>query len=93
MPIVRQQKAGLSLLRQRFIKTGNLLVLQAKIKNSTANTRSERDFEMSLCYTPKVFSCLEEIKYNINHCLELAPSFPKMYNITMFRFNIAKLQS
>ena len=46
-----------------------------------------------LCYTPKVFSCLEEIKHNINHCLELAPSFPKMYNITMFRFNIAKLQS
>ena len=57
----------------------------------TAKTRSDRDFEMSLCYTPKVFSCLEEIKYNINHCLELAPSFPKMYNITMFRFNIAKL--
>ena len=50
----------------------------------TAKTRSDRDFEMSLCYTPKAFSCLEEIKYNINHCLELAPSFPKMYNITMF---------
>ena len=46
---------------------------------------------MSLCYTPKAFSCSEEIKYNINHCLELAPSFPKMYNITMF--GIAKLQS
>ena len=40
----------------------------------TAKTRSDRDFEMSL----------EEINYNINHCLELAPSFPKMYNITMF---------
>ena len=50
----------------------------------SAKTRSDRDFEMSLCYTPKAFSCLEEIKYNINHCLELAPSFPKMYNITMF---------
>ena len=50
----------------------------------TAKTRSDRDFEMSLCYTPKAFSCLEETKYNINHCLELAPSFPKMYNITMF---------
>ena len=45
---------------------------------------SDRDFEMNLCYTPKAFSCLEETKYNINHCLELAPSFPKMYNITMF---------
>ena len=52
--------------------------------NITAKTRSDRDFEMSLCYTPKAFSCLEEIKYNINHCLELAPSFPKMYNITLF---------
>ena len=50
----------------------------------TAKTRSDRDFEMNLCYTPKAFSCLEETKYNINHCLELAPSFPKMYNITMF---------
>ena len=50
----------------------------------SAKTRSDRDFEMSLCYTPKAFSCLEEIKYNINHCLELAPSFPKMYNFTMF---------
>ena len=50
----------------------------------SAKTRSDRDFEMSLCYTPKAFSCLEEIKYHINHCLELAPSFPKMYNITMF---------
>ena len=50
----------------------------------SAKTRSDRDFEMSLCYTPKAFSCLEETKYNINHCLELAPSFPKMYNITMF---------
>ena len=50
----------------------------------TAKTRSDRDFEMSLCYTPTAFSCLEEIKYNINHCLELAPSFLKMYNITMF---------
>ena len=50
----------------------------------TAKTRSDRDFEVSLCYTPKAFSCLEEIKYNINHCLELAPSFPKMYNITVF---------
>ena len=59
----------------------------------SAKTRSDRDFEMSLCYTPKAFSCLEEIKYNINHCLELAPSFPKMYNITMFWFDIAKLQS
>ena len=47
----------------------------------TAKTRSDRDFEMSLCYTPKAFSCLEEIK---DYCLELAPSFPKMYNITMF---------
>ena len=54
------------------------------VKHNTAKTRSDRDFEMSLCYTPKAFSCLEEIKYNINHCLELAPSFPKMYNITMF---------
>ena len=27
MPIVRQQKAGSSLLWQRFIKTGNLLVI------------------------------------------------------------------
>ena len=24
----------------------------------TAKTRSDRDFEMSLCYTPKAFSCL-----------------------------------
>ena len=39
------------------------------------------------------FSWLEEIKYNINKCLELARSFMKMYNITMFRFNIAKIQS
>ena len=30
------------------------------------------------------FGSGELIKYNINHCLELAPSFPKMYNITMF---------
>ena len=58
-----------------------------------AKTRSDRDFEMSLCYTPLAFSCLEEIKYNVNPCLELASSFPKMHNITMFRFNIAKLQS
>ena len=50
----------------------------------SAKTRSDRDFEISLCYTPKAVSCLEEIKYNINHCLELAPSFPKMYNISMF---------
>ena len=42
----------------------------------TAKTRSDRDFEMSLCYTPKAFSCSEEIKYKLNHCLELAPSFP-----------------
>ena len=48
---------------------------------------------MNLCYTPKAFSCLEETKYNINLCLELAPSFQKMYNITMFWFDIAKLQS
>ena len=50
----------------------------------SAKTRSDRDFEMSLCYTPEAFSCSEETKYNINHCLELASSFPKMYNITMF---------
>ena len=61
--------------------------------SKSAKTRSDRDFEMSLCYTPKAFSCLEETKYNINHCLKLAPSFPKMYNITMFWFDIAKLQS
>ena len=54
------------------------------ISYTAAKTRSDRDFEMRLCYTPKAFSCLEEIKYKINHCLELAPSFPKMYNITMF---------
>ena len=42
---------------------------------------------------PKTFSWSEEIKYNLNHCLELAPSFLKMYNITMFRFDIAKIQS
>ena len=53
-------------------------------KHLKAKIRSERDFEMSLCYTPKAFSFLKEIKYNISHCLELAPSFPKMYNITMF---------
>ena len=35
----------------------------------------------------------EEIKYKINHCLELDPSFLKMYIITMFRFKIAKIQS
>ena len=58
-----------------------------------AKTRSERDFEMSLCYTPLAFSYSEEIKYNVNPCLELARSFPKMHNITMFRFNLAKLQS
>ena len=40
---------------------------------------------------PKTFSCLEEIKYNINHCLELASSFPKMHQITMFQFDIAKI--
>ena len=27
-------------------------------KHITAKTRSDRDFEMSLCYTPKAFSCL-----------------------------------
>ena len=59
----------------------------------TAKRRSDRDFEMGLYYTPKAFTCSEEIKYNINHYSELAPSFPKMYNITMFRFNIAKIQS
>ena len=32
---------------------------------------------------PKTFSWLEEIEYNLNHCLELAPSFLKMYNITI----------
>ena len=42
---------------------------------------------MSLCYTPKAVSCLEEIKYNINHCLELALSFPKMY-ITLQCFDL-----
>ena len=42
---------------------------------------------------PKTFSWLEEMKYNINYCLELARSFMKMYNITVFRFNIAKIQS
>ena len=41
---------------------------------------------------PKTFFWLEEIKYNLNHCLELAPSFLKMYNITKFRFDIAKIQ-
>ena len=41
---------------------------------------------------PKTFFCLEEIKYNLNHCLKLAPSFLKMYNNTMIRFNIAKIQ-
>ena len=41
---------------------------------------------------PKTFSWLEEIKYNLHHCLELAPSFLKMYNITMFRFDIEKIQ-
>ena len=70
-----------------FGKSGRLLKLlrpMTAFPHSTAKTRSDRDFEMSLCYTPKAFSCLEEIKYNINHCLELASSFPKMYNITMF---------
>ena len=57
---------------------------EREISVNTPKTRSDRDFEMSLCYTPKAFSCLEETKYNINHCLELVPSFPKMYNITMF---------
>ena len=67
-----------------------LMILRAKIEycsretDCTAKTRSDRDFELILCYTPKAFSCLEEIKFNIKHCLELAPSFPKMYNITMF---------
>ena len=42
---------------------------------------------------PKTFSWSEEIKYNLNQCLELAPSFLKMYNITMFQFKIAKIQS
>ena len=42
---------------------------------------------------PKTFSWSEEIKYKLKHYLELAPSFLKMYNITMFRFNIAKIQS
>ena len=43
---------------------------------------------------PKPFSCLEEIKYNIiNHCLELAPSFPQMYIINIFWLNIAKIHS
>ena len=46
--------------------------------------------KISLCYMPKTFFWLEEIKYNLNHCLGLGPSFLKMYNITMFRFNIAK---
>ena len=32
---------------------------QASLK---AKTRSERDFGMRLCYTPKTFSCLEENK-------------------------------
>ena len=57
---------------------------QLSLKITMSKTRSDRDFEMSLCYTPLAFSCLEEIKYNINHCLELASTFPKMYNITMF---------
>ena len=39
---------------------------------------------------PKTVSWSEEIKYNLNHCLEHTPSFLKMYNITMFLFNIAK---
>ena len=42
---------------------------------------------------PKTFHWLEDIKYNINHCLELVPSFLNMYNITMFRFNTAKIQT
>ena len=41
----------------------------------------------------KNFSWSEEIKYKLNHCLELALSFLKMHNITMFRFNITKIQS
>ena len=41
---------------------------------------------------PKTFSWLEKIKCNLNHCLELAPSFLKMYNITMVGSNIAKIQ-
>ena len=40
---------------------------------------------------PKTYFWLEEIKYNINHCLELAPSFWKMYKITLFPFDIAKI--
>ena len=66
------------MLTSRGLPSDSTCVLKA------AKTRSDRDFEMNLCYTPKAFSCLEETKYNINHCLELAPSFPKMYNITMF---------
>ena len=46
--------------------------------------------KISLCYMPKTFSWLEGIKYNLNICLELAPSFLKMYNITMFRFLYSK---
>ena len=66
-----------------FLRKQSLLCASS-VFSLTAKTRSDRDFEMSLCYTPKAFSCLEETKYNINHCLELAPGFPKMYNITMF---------
>ena len=44
-------------------------------------------------YMPKTCSCFEEIKYKINLCLELAPSFPKMYHITMVQFNVAKIQT
>ena len=56
--------------------------------NLTAKTRSDRDFEMSLCYTPKAFSCLEEIKYNINHCLELA-----FFNVLLFHFEFVNLEN
>ena len=74
----------LPLRKSAAVDPGDMYYHGRSFINSTAKTRSDRDFEMSLCYTPEAFSCLEETKYNINHCLELASSFPKMYNITMF---------
>ena len=71
----------------------NFTNLPGKYNERSISSGNYKYGKISLCYMPKTFSWLEEMKYNINHCLELARSFMKMYNITMFRFNIAKIQS
>ena len=75
----------------KFWFSPNISLLSKELVEAlTAKTRSDRGNKIGLCYTLKTFSCLKKIKDNINHCLELAPSFLKMYNINLFPFKIAK---